>query len=308
MYNIKQNYHKNKYNKEDFLRYFNTITEIYSEKNDNSIEGLDLFNKIIKNIIDNPNEEKYQRLTTNQYVNGKPGRLYQYIYSDETATDMLIMLGFRRKIHEFQEKWILSFKDRIEFFQDAMVVLEKNKQIAIKNKLKPQEEAKQKIKKQKEKVEEIKNKLAGDRAERREIDWVKKAQNNKPLYTNTRSHSRNGNGMGMGGTSINQSSNPNIIHSSGPGRGRTCNQTHRNQQQHRRNQGAYNWNSQGTGQQLIQQNNLLEAPSLEDPIIGLRTHKKKFRNVNGLDISNNPQFESESENESENTNDMNDID
>ena len=303
MYHIKQNYTQNKYIEDDFLRYFNSLTSEYSEKNDHSIEGLDLFNKIIKNIIDNPNEEKYQRLTTNHIINGKPSRLYQYITSDETATNMLIMLGFRQQVYQFEMKWILSFKDRIEFYPGALNVIEKNKQIAVKNKLKPVEEAKQKIEKQKQQVDDIKNKLAGDRAERREINWVKRGTNSKPIYPNSSNssnspnspnspNSRGSSGSGRGNRNS-HGNGPTIVHSSGTGRG------------YRGRRNNQDLKFSGNGQQLLQQTNLLEAPP-EDAISQLRRPKPKFRNVNNLNIQDNKDiFYNPSDDD---MNDMNNID
>lgn len=66
MLNIKANYTQHSYEKDDFTRYFNTLLYNYGEQYIDACDAFAILCTILKNIIENPTVEKYQKLKRSQ--------------------------------------------------------------------------------------------------------------------------------------------------------------------------------------------------------------------------------------------------
>lgn len=76
--------------------------------------------QIMKNIIVNPDEQKYRVIRTNNKI------FYEKVYKVEAAIDFLIEVGFRKKVEKMEEILYLPQLNAIAEckFKDALITLE----------------------------------------------------------------------------------------------------------------------------------------------------------------------------------------
>ena len=65
-------------------------------------DALNLLIKIIENIVNHPDEEKYRTLSS------KNKTLHKLISENEEFVSILLQFGFRKTVVDFEEKWILG--------------------------------------------------------------------------------------------------------------------------------------------------------------------------------------------------------
>lgn len=176
MFNYRNNFTKETYEKDDFLRYFNTLLTNYYTKYIDASDCFTLLITILQNIVENPENEKYQRLKRGQntVVNGKTvlgGRVYNFLTGRPEGTQILIMLGFREVCFEMSLHWILAYKDRISFYPDVITLIASKMDFVEKKKIKEEQAALQLVEKEKQRIEAIKLQLKGDRLERKDKHW-----------------------------------------------------------------------------------------------------------------------------------------
>lgn len=176
MFNYRNNFTQDKYEKGDFLRYFNTLLCNYSQKYIDSPDCFTLLITILQNIINEPEQEKWQRLKRSQnvLVNKKTvigGRVYNFLTSRPEGSQILIMLGFREGCFQMQPHWILTFKERIEFYPETVALIVGKMTYVETQRTKEEKEAELKMEAEKKRIEDVKLKLKGDRLERKDKVW-----------------------------------------------------------------------------------------------------------------------------------------
>lgn len=82
------------------------------------VQTLELLQTIVSNIKDHPADETYTVFKRKPYVR-------KWLETD-TGNDLLKMLGFVKKVHQFEEKWVLH---EPAFIQEAVLILTQNVQL-----------------------------------------------------------------------------------------------------------------------------------------------------------------------------------